>query len=217
MNYFQQIALDLLVGGNLLRVLALLPILALLAWKQIFEQLKSIQEYKFKRINGALECEHVESKTRGLLKEELVRMHCKHAIGVGVRKEFREALIRAHANTEGRLDFYYFKSALPYLHCKNSFLQVKITVGQKWFHCFEFLVGWLFVILGVIAWITSLLILYFPIQELSIGQKFIVFSIGLGFLLVFVLMGLVFFYLTNSFTSARKVEKELKRCCTRTA
>ena len=206
METLTKLVFDLLGGGNFLLAFGVLVLLGFFYWKRIYEPFRDYQEDKVKRISDALECDYVEPLTKEFLGEELATLHCRRAVGLGVRRELREAIINKHKSTEALLGFYHFRSALPHLYLENSALKVNITKKQKREYRFLSLIGYVFFAIGVGLWVASLLALYFPPYEIGIGRQLLVFLIGLGILLAFTALSVAFLRLTNPYSSALKVD-----------
>lgn len=182
--------------GDLISVSILCFFLLLFNLKKVVNFVEEIKRAKVAKLSNALDCRHVSGLTRDLLEEELVREHFKICTGIGVEKEFREAILKAHRFTRGELDFKHFRRALPYFKFVDSKLSVEISRLSK-------IYSWLQFIFALLTLVFGLLILLVPVVIKEANFIDIFKWIGEGFF--FILASIFMFTETFPVRSAKKI------------
>lgn len=202
MKYAMEMLIDNLKNLNILPVLVIVAVALIFNYKKIVEFLEERKKAKIVKLSEALKCEHVSGLTRSHLEEELVTEQFKVITRISLEKEFREALIQAHNNTRGELNFIHFKRALPHTFYKESKLEVKISF-------YEEVSYWFNLTFGLVLAFSGLIIMWLPsqIKEINIIQLLSVLGMGVFFIAT------AFFMLSQTFSviSARKVSKVLDK------
>ena len=187
-----------------LNVLSTLTVVAALVfnYKKIVEIIKDRKKAKIVKLSEALKCEYVSGLTRSHLEKELAMEQFKVITGISLDKEFREAVIEAHNNTRGELNFIHFKRALPHTFYKDSKLKVKISLSEKVNYWFNLIFGLVLACLGLI-----LVLLPSQSKEINVIQLLSVLGMGVFFIAT------ALFMLSQTFSviSARKVSKVLDK------
>lgn len=114
-------------NGNYLIVVFILMVLLAFKYKAIIEFFDSRKKVKISKIEEALKCEKILGIERELLENELVNEYFKVTLGLNVEKEFREAIINAHKNTKGEIEFRHFQRGLTFFDFPEGVLTVKIS------------------------------------------------------------------------------------------
>lgn len=192
--------IDSLSNGNILLAAVIAVVALIFNYKKIMEFIDERKKARIVKLIEALECEHIQGLTKCHLEEELATEHFKMTTGIEAEKEFREAIIQAHRNTNGALNFIQFKRALPHLFYKDSNLSVRITK-------FEWVGYWFNLIFGFILFFSGLLYLILPsqIKDIKLTQAFSIFGLGCFFIVIAAVM----IYQTFPVASAKKIWAEL--------
>ncbi|WP_020405207.1 hypothetical protein [Hahella ganghwensis] len=194
---------DSLNNGNWLVALVVIVLAIVFNLKKIFEHLEERKKSRIIKIKEALECPNVQGLTRSHLEEQLATEYFKISTGLGVEKELREALIEAHRNTNGELNFRHFKQALSHIRYKNSILKVKITWFEKLGFVFNAIFGLFLLVLGFLL----IIAMFLQLGEISISHA--LFRIGSG--LTFIVVSLYMFWEMVPVVSAWWVKAELEK------
>lgn len=170
-------------------------------FRKIIEFIEYRKKAKILSLVDALNCKQVEGLTKEHLQEELVREHFKLTTGIGVEKEFREAIIEAHKRGAGSVNFLHFKRALPHLKCTENTLSVNISCIEKFLHVFN-------IVFGFVLLLLSLFLMFIPSQmgEATLLQLFWVLGMG-GFVFV---ISLFMLYQTVPVLSAKYIATVLE-------
>lgn len=192
--------IDSLSNGNILLAAVIVAVALVFNYKKIVEFLEERKKARITKLTDALKCEFVTGLTKEHLQEELATEQFKITTGIGLEKQFREAVIQAHKSTNGELSFIHFKRALPHLFFEKNNLDVKVSTFEKVSYWFNLVFGF---ILGFLALI--LMILPSQINGVTLIQFFTLFALGCFFITV------CLFMLTQTFPviSAKKIKKQL--------
>lgn len=194
--------IESLNNGNILVAVVVIFVAIIFNYKNISELFYDKKKEKIIKLNESLLCEHVTGLTKEHLVEELIKEQFKLHTGIGVEKEFREALISEHRNTNGEISFSHFKRALPFIFYENGRILVKLSPFDKAGYFVNLLAGFLMAFLGLlVAVLTS------QIHQPTIFQ--ILSMLGLAIFFMFV--GFYMLTQTFPFTSAKKLVKHLDR------
>lgn len=139
-NLFQDLR-----DGNITIVLTMIGIFIIFNWKKIVDYYSEHKKSKIKTISEALQCEYMDDFTKNHLEESLATEHFRLSTGIKLEKEFRQALIKAHKETNGELSFKHFKRALPNIEYSEAKLHIKIS--------------WLDKVFCIVNWICALVLI----------------------------------------------------------
>lgn len=204
MQFVMEILVENLINLNILPVLVIVVVALVFNYKKIVEFLEERKKARVVKLSEALKCPYVSGLTRSHLEEELVTEQFKVITGISLEKEFREAVILAHRNARGEINFIHFKRALPHIVYKDSKLKVNISSFDKVNYRFNFIFGILLSLIGLI-------LIWLPGQIKGINIIQLLSSLGAGMFFV----AIAFFMLSQMLPiiSARKVSQELDRKC----
>jgi hypothetical protein len=151
--------------GNFLLVIVIVAVPLIFNFQKIVEFSEERKKARIVKLSEALNSPLITGLTKFHLEEELVTEQFKITTGIRLEKEIREAVIQAHINTKGELDFKHFKRALPHIFYKDLKLGVKISF-------FELASFWVNLIFGFILVLVGLLVMELPsqIKGISIAQ-----------------------------------------------
>ncbi len=188
--------------GNFLLVIVIVAVPLIFNFQKIVEFSEERKKARIVKLSEALNSPLITGLTKFHLEEELVTEQFKITTGIRLEKEIREAVIQAHINTKGELDFKHFKRALPHIFYKDLKLGVKISF-------FELASFWVNLIFGFILVLVGLLVMELPsqIKGISIAQGLGIFGMGA----LFIAIALFMISQTIPVVSARKVSKELEK------
>jgi len=202
MQYVMGMLVENLKNLNILPVLVIIVIALVFNYKKIVEFLDEREKARVVKLSEALKCQYVSGLTRSHLEEELVTEQFKVITGIRLEKEFREAVILAHRNARGEINFIHFKRALPHIVYKDAKLAVKISSFDKVSYLFNLIFGIFLVLIGLIfIWLPS------QMKAINISQLLSTFGIGVFFI------AMAFFMLSQTLPviSARKVSQVFDR------
>ena len=186
--------------GNILIAMLIAFVALLFNYKSIIEFFDSRKKVKISKLEEILKNENIKGLDRELLENELIKEQFKSTVGLGVEKEFREAIIKAHQKTNGELRFRHFQRALPYLKYEQGTLKVSISK-------FEYIGD----ILNIVSAISLISIGYalfsYTLFNFSWTTAFQMF----GFATSSIIIGFIFIYQMRHMISAKMVLKELKK------
>ena len=171
-------------------------------YKKIVEFVDERRKARINRLTEALKCEHVNGLTKMHLEEELAKEHFKTIMGISLERDFREAIIQAHRDAKGELEFAHFRRALPHLRYMASNLSVRIS----WF---EHLGYWFNLVFGYLLAFSGLLLMVLPGQIKGVKLVQALSILGLGTFLIAI--ALFMLYQTFSVVSARRILAELEK------
>jgi hypothetical protein len=194
--------IDSLSNGNVLLAMVIVAVALVFNYKKIVEFFEEREKARIVKLSEALQCEHISGLTKSHLEDELATELFKITTGIRLEKEFREAVIQAHKNTQGELNFIHFKRALPYIFYKDLKLEIKISTFDQasyWFNLF----------FGFILAFSGLLLIALPSQIKGINIVQALSVLGTGAFL----MAIALFMLSQTFpiVSAHKISNELKK------
>ena len=165
---------------------------------------------KITNISNALECPDIKGLTREHLKKEIVNEHFYLNTGIYTQKKLREAILKAHHNTQEKLSFIHYKRALRFLKCKDGGLSLEVKLkpidnfGGKFMKIYSLLlafVGLVFVLFGFIF------LFYNFNNDLFKLENFVLFAPGL----LFIFFAFITLYQNLDFISAMKIKTELEK------
>ena len=145
---------DKLIGylqdGNAVATIIVAMAILIFKYKEVSRFLQGIRRSRIARLEEALKCNLLTGTTRSHVEEELATEQFKAATGIGLEKEFREAVIAAHRRTNGDLAFIHFKRALPHLKFKGMKLTVRLSWIDRQFHRLFFYGGAFLILMNLI-------------------------------------------------------------------
>jgi hypothetical protein len=171
-------------------------------FRKIIEAVRDQKNVKISILSQALECESIEGLTRTHLINELATEQFKLSTGIRLEKEFREAIIKCHGSSNGELDFFHFKRALPLIRFENAKLLVKINGGDIFGYWVNLIFGCFMAFFGLII----IFVLPSQIVNISFTQFIFIFALGV---IVFSI-GLFMVSLISPVNSAKRVKKFLE-------
>jgi len=200
LNEILEKLVDKVKSGDYLSGALIVMVALIFNFKKIVDFLEDRKKARLLKLTEALECEHVRGLSKSHLEEELATEYFKIVTGIRLEKEFREAIIKAHRDTKGEINFTHFKRALPHIIFNDSKLSVNISIFEWVGYAFNFCCGFLLALLGFLI-----------IQANQINAESIFQIINrLGFGSFFIIIGFLMLYSTSPLLSARKVKKSLK-------
>jgi hypothetical protein len=142
--------IDSLTNGNIWVAVLIVAVVLTFNFKKIIEFMDERKKSRVAKLTEALNCKHITGLTKSHLEEELATEQFWLTTGVRAEKQFREAILTAHKNTNGELRFVHFKRAQPHFHFKDSKIEVKITAFEKVGFLLNFLVGISMCLFGIL-------------------------------------------------------------------
>ena len=137
-------------SGNILVIAVIVAVAIIFNLEKIFGFVDARKKVKIQLIEESLTNSHVSEKTKEHLENLIETEYFKSATGIYLEKEVREALIKAHLQTNGELKFKHFKRSIPYLKYKNSVLSVNIGIMSKLAFLYNSVFGFLSIITGLV-------------------------------------------------------------------
>lgn len=194
--------IESLINGNILVAISILAIAFLFNIQKLFAFYDDRKKARIITLIEALNNEDISGLTREHLKDELETEQFKLSTGIRLEKKFREALIRAHKNTNGELSFRHYKRALPHIKYRSGEVVVNVTGVERGIYWFNSVFGVLMIFCGLF-----LLIVPSQTSVFNLFQLFSILSVGVAFLAMAVFM----LFQTFPIYSAKWVSKELEK------
>lgn len=192
-----------LENGNVLIPIIIVGIAVVFHYKKILEFFDGRKKLKIQKFTEALKCEQLTGLSKTHIENELVIEHFKQTTGLGVEKEFREALFKLHSKMNGELRFLHFKRALPHILFEDQKVVVKITQ-------FDTSSFWFSLICGIGLAFTGLIILALFLAMAFTESKLQPLTwLSFGFL--FLVSGFMLLGQTLPVYSARLINTEIKK------
>jgi hypothetical protein len=188
--------------GDTLLVATILAVAVVFNLRKITSFLVDRKRVRIKGIEAALQSECVVGPSLECLRELAATEHFYVATGVRLERLPREALIRVHRNSEGRLRFVHFKRALPHVDYKSGRIEIHINA-------FDRLFMWFGLFAGTPMFIISLALMA-PVLFTSLFTDTRLWA-TLPSLFIFGLAGVCSFMQAMPAYSARLVRKEMTR------
>jgi hypothetical protein len=205
MNTILNKLIESLNNGDILVFVLIITVAFIFNYKKIIEFIDERKKSRSILLTEALNCKYIQGLTKSHLEEELATEQFDLSTGIKLEKEFREAMIQAHKNTNGELSFIHFKRSLPYLRYKDSKLIIKITLFENFVYLFNFIFGFIMAFAGILF-----IVLPSQINKITFTQGLTLIGLSIFFI------GTAVFMIFQTFptASARYVSKELDKQAT---
>lgn len=199
--------IDSLNNGNILGGVIIVAVALIFNYKKIIEFMEERKKTKVAKFAEALNCKHITGLTKSHLEEALATEQFWLTTGVRAEKQFREAILKAHQDTNGELRFVHFKRAQPHFTFKDAKIEVKITTFENVGFWLNFSIGISMCLLGLIVF-GILLFSLIPFSDIK-NVPSLPGSLSLGSLSL--VAGVFMLLETLPVISARYVARELAK------